>query len=159
MASRQNLLHCAVCVITSKITKIMKGTKVQTLGARAVAGAWYMAGCLGHNNNYSSRRHTHRHTDTQNDYCNPRCACAPRVNNCVFLCNSTFQANLNNLISSKINDHGKQIDISRLVSMPEKENFDNYLFLMLLIPCVSTDTMHIHCNSVTIVGWHNYSHS
>ena len=25
--------------------------------------------------------HTHRHTDTQNDYCNPRCACAPRVNN------------------------------------------------------------------------------
>ena len=21
-----------------------------------------------------------RHTDTQNDYCNPRCACAPRVN-------------------------------------------------------------------------------
>ena len=28
---------------------IMKGTKVQTLGARAVAGAWCMAGCLGHN--------------------------------------------------------------------------------------------------------------
>ena len=27
---------------------------------------------------------THRHTDThtQNDYCNPRCACAPRVNKC-----------------------------------------------------------------------------
>ena len=24
----------------------MKGTKVQTLGARAVAGAWCMAGCL-----------------------------------------------------------------------------------------------------------------
>ena len=24
--------------------------------------------------------HTHTHTDTQNDYCNPRCACAPRVN-------------------------------------------------------------------------------
>ena len=29
----------------------MKGTKVQILGARAVAGAWCMAGCLGHNNN------------------------------------------------------------------------------------------------------------
>ena len=28
---------------------LMKGTKVQTLGARAVAGAWCMAGCLGHN--------------------------------------------------------------------------------------------------------------
>ena len=24
-------------------------------------------------------RQTDRHTDTQNDYCNPRCACAPRV--------------------------------------------------------------------------------
>ena len=24
--------------------------------------------------------HTHTHTHTQNDYCNPRCACAPRVN-------------------------------------------------------------------------------
>ena len=24
--------------------------------------------------------HTHTQTDTQNDYCNPRCACAPRVN-------------------------------------------------------------------------------
>ena len=23
---------------------------------------------------------THRHTDTQNDYCNPHCACALRVN-------------------------------------------------------------------------------
>ena len=28
-----------------------KGTKEQTLGARAVAGAWCMAGCFGHNNN------------------------------------------------------------------------------------------------------------
>ena len=26
--------------------------------------------------------YTHRHTDTQNDYRNPRCACAPRVNYC-----------------------------------------------------------------------------
>ena len=25
-------------------------------------------------------RHTHTQTDTQNDYRNPRCACAPRVN-------------------------------------------------------------------------------
>ena len=24
--------------------------------------------------------HMHTHTDTQNDYCNPRCACVPRVN-------------------------------------------------------------------------------
>ena len=24
--------------------------------------------------------HTHRHTHTQNNYCNPRCACTPRVN-------------------------------------------------------------------------------
>ena len=35
----------------------MKGTKVQTLGVRAVAGVcmvhgWCMAGCLGHKNNY-----------------------------------------------------------------------------------------------------------
>ena len=27
-----------------------------------------------------SNRHTHTHTDTQTKYCNPRCACAPRVN-------------------------------------------------------------------------------
>ena len=26
-------------------------------------------------------RHTDTHTDTQTKYCNPRCACAPRVNN------------------------------------------------------------------------------
>ena len=25
-------------------------------------------------------KQTNRQTDTQNDYCNPRCACAPRVN-------------------------------------------------------------------------------
>ena len=25
-------------------------------------------------------KQTRKHTDTQNDYCNPRCACAPRVN-------------------------------------------------------------------------------
>ena len=36
---------------------LMKGTKVQTLGVRAVAGVcmvhgWCMAGCLGHKNNY-----------------------------------------------------------------------------------------------------------
>ena len=31
------------------LPNIMKGTKVQTLGVRAVAGAWCMAGCLGHN--------------------------------------------------------------------------------------------------------------
>ena len=31
------------------IVIIMKGTKVQTLGAREVAGALCMAGCLGHN--------------------------------------------------------------------------------------------------------------
>ena len=29
----------------------------------------------------SPRIVVHTHTDTQNDYCNPRCACAPRVNN------------------------------------------------------------------------------
>ena len=34
------------------ITIIMKGTTVQTFGARAVAGAWCMAGCLGHNYYY-----------------------------------------------------------------------------------------------------------
>ena len=28
-----------------------------------------------------TRTHTYVHTYTQNDYCNPRCACAPRVNN------------------------------------------------------------------------------
>ena len=33
-------------------TDNMKGTKVQTLGARAVAGAWCMTGCLGHNYYY-----------------------------------------------------------------------------------------------------------
>ena len=30
-----------------------------------------------------TNRLTNRHTDTQNDYCNPRCACAPRVNESV----------------------------------------------------------------------------
>ena len=25
-------------------------------------------------------RHTYRHTHTRDNYCNPRCACAPRVN-------------------------------------------------------------------------------
>ena len=35
-----------------RLTVYMKGTKVLTLGARAVAGAWCMASCLGHNNNY-----------------------------------------------------------------------------------------------------------
>ena len=34
------------------MTTKMKGTEVQTLGARAVAGAWCMAGCLGHNYYY-----------------------------------------------------------------------------------------------------------
>ena len=28
--------------------------------------------------------HTHTHTDTQTKYCNPRCACAPRVKDCCF---------------------------------------------------------------------------
>ena len=28
--------------------------------------------------------HTHTHTHTQDDYRNPRCACAPRVNNNIF---------------------------------------------------------------------------
>ena len=32
-----------------------------------------------------SNAHTHTHTDTQTKYCNPRCACAPRVNNCFML--------------------------------------------------------------------------
>ena len=28
----------------------------------------------------NSRGHTHTHTHTQTNYCNPRCTCAPRVN-------------------------------------------------------------------------------
>ena len=28
-----------------------------------------------------NRENGHTHTDTQNDYCNPRCTCAPKVNN------------------------------------------------------------------------------
>ena len=34
--------------------------------------------------------HTNRQTDTQNDYCNPRCTCAPRVNKTIYcdLCNT-----------------------------------------------------------------------
>ena len=28
-------------------------------------------------------RQTDRHTHTQDNYCNPRCACAPRVNNAI----------------------------------------------------------------------------
>ena len=44
-------------IIMSIMYNIMKGTKVQTLGVRAVAGVcmvhgWCMAGCLGHKNNY-----------------------------------------------------------------------------------------------------------
>ena len=52
----------------SVLMYIMKGTKVQTLGARAVAGICMvhrcMAGCLGHNNNYAMgaiiNTHAHR---------------------------------------------------------------------------------------------------
>ena len=29
--------------------------------------------------------HTHTHTHTQDNYCNPRCACMPRVNNELFM--------------------------------------------------------------------------
>ena len=35
---------CALYMFPFHTTCIMKGTKVQTLGARAVAGAWCMAG-------------------------------------------------------------------------------------------------------------------
>ena len=43
----------AICIIIL-YNIIMKGTTVQTLGARAVAGAWcMMAGCLGHNYYYA----------------------------------------------------------------------------------------------------------
>ena len=45
---------------------IMKGTKVQTLGARAVAGAWCMAGCLDPGHNYGHG-------------CNYQYACAPLI--------------------------------------------------------------------------------
>ena len=38
-------LHSHICAVW--LHCIMKGTKVQTLGGRAVAGAWCMAGCLG----------------------------------------------------------------------------------------------------------------
>ena len=31
-------------------------------------------------------RHTDGRTDGQNDYCNPRCACAPRVNELHYIC-------------------------------------------------------------------------
>ena len=41
-----------VLIASTTKAEIMKGTKVQTLGARAVAGAWCMAGCLGHNYYY-----------------------------------------------------------------------------------------------------------
>ena len=34
----------------------------------------------------SARTHTDRRTDKQTKYCNPRCACAPRVNDCVTMC-------------------------------------------------------------------------
>ena len=34
----------------------------------------------------NSRRQTDRQTDTMNDYCNPRFACAPRVNNYTSTC-------------------------------------------------------------------------
>ena len=47
--------NCESCLLSSdrssdsiySINGTMKGTKVQTLGGRAVAGAWCMAGCLG----------------------------------------------------------------------------------------------------------------
>ena len=40
---------------------------------------------------------THTHTDTQNDYRNPRCACAPRVNDYIVKashCELTYQVTL-----------------------------------------------------------------
>ena len=37
---------------------------------------------IGHLVACSARTRADRQTDRQNDYCNPRCACAPRVNHC-----------------------------------------------------------------------------
>ena len=37
--------------------------------------------CLHTHTHTHTQTQTHRHTDTQTKYCNPRCACAPRVNN------------------------------------------------------------------------------
>ena len=47
-----SLMHAfwsADSAVSTVFAIIMKGTKVQTLGARAIAGAWCMADCLGHN--------------------------------------------------------------------------------------------------------------
>ena len=47
--------------------------------------------------------HTHTQTDTQNDYCNPRCACAPRVNNGFSLIgNNQLHMVENNLYTARI---------------------------------------------------------
>ena len=48
--------------------------------------------------------HTHTHTATQNDYCNPRCACAPRVNNTTSdsINSSIAQSHGNKIINCKL---------------------------------------------------------
>ena len=43
------MAHYSALTKQTALTILMKGTKVQTLGAHAVAGAWCMADCLGHN--------------------------------------------------------------------------------------------------------------
>ena len=42
-----------------------------------------------------------RQTDTQNDYCNPRCACAPRVNNLKHIKKAVVQTNRGLIIGQK----------------------------------------------------------
>ena len=44
----QVIIHTCIHYIVLSLVEL-KGIKVQTLGARALAGAWCMAGCLGHN--------------------------------------------------------------------------------------------------------------
>ena len=46
---RQNDKTTTVTLAAHARRGLIKGTEVQTLGARAVSGAWCVAGCLGHN--------------------------------------------------------------------------------------------------------------
>ena len=51
-------------------------------------------------------RHTHRHTHTQDNYCNPRCACTPRVNKCQCV---SLESSTGHTVDTNLNLVGEKI--------------------------------------------------
>ena len=55
-------------------------SKIATINFLALIALKLLVSLISRLVAYSARIVVDRQTDTQNDYCNPRCACAPRVN-------------------------------------------------------------------------------